>query len=149
MPGDRFLVAEGGRGGRGNARFLSNRRRAPAFAEQGERGEERWCDLELRLAADVALIGFPNVGKSTPCPHCGGEINVVSFIEPPRRRDREDFAALRAVEAASAAWGLSRFSFHENGTVPFGPHFTDGDDASDELTYVTKTPSGRRFDDHR
>jgi len=65
VPGDRFLVAEGGRGGRGNARFLSNRRRAPAFAEQGERGEERWCDLELRLAADVALIGFPNVGKST------------------------------------------------------------------------------------
>jgi GTPase len=63
--GDRFLVAEGGRGGHGNAKFLSNRRRAPAFAEQGERGEERWCDLELRLAADVALIGFPNVGKST------------------------------------------------------------------------------------
>ncbi len=63
--GDRFLVAEGGAGGRGNAKFLSNRRRAPAFAEQGERGEERWCNLELRLAADVALIGFPNVGKST------------------------------------------------------------------------------------
>jgi GTP-binding protein len=63
--GDRFLVAEGGRGGKGNARFLSNRRRAPGFAEQGERGEDRWCDLELRLAADVALIGFPNVGKST------------------------------------------------------------------------------------
>ena len=63
--GDRFLVAEGGRGGHGNAKFLSNRRRAPAFAEQGERGVERWCDLELRLAADVALIGFPNVGKST------------------------------------------------------------------------------------
>ena len=64
-PGDRFLVAEGGRGGHGNATFLSNRRRAPAFAEQGERGEERWYDLELRLVADVALIGFPNVGKST------------------------------------------------------------------------------------
>jgi len=63
--GDRFLVAEGGRGGHGNAKFLSNRRRAPAFAEQGEHGEERWCDLELRLQADVALIGFPNVGKST------------------------------------------------------------------------------------
>jgi len=64
-PGDRFLVAEGGHGGHGNARFLSNKRRAPAFAEQGERGEERWCDLELKLAADVALIGLPNVGKST------------------------------------------------------------------------------------
>ena len=56
---------EGGRGGRGNARFLSNRRRAPAFAEQGELGQEQWYDLELALVADVALVGFPNVGKST------------------------------------------------------------------------------------
>jgi GTP-binding protein len=63
--GDRYLAAEGGRGGRGNARFLSNRRRAPAFAEQGEEGEERWLRLELKLLADVALVGFPNVGKST------------------------------------------------------------------------------------
>ena len=63
--GDRWLAAHGGQGGRGNARFLSNRRRAPAFAEQGEEGEERWLRLELRLMADVALVGFPNVGKST------------------------------------------------------------------------------------
>src|SRR5687768_17479534 len=63
--GDRWLAGEGGRGGRGNARFLSNRRRAPAFAEQGEVGEERWLRLELKLLADVALVGFPSVGKST------------------------------------------------------------------------------------
>ncbi len=63
--GDRYLAAEGGRGGRGNTRFLSNRRRAPAFAEQGEEGEERWLRLELKLLADVALVGLPNVGKST------------------------------------------------------------------------------------
>ena len=65
VAGDRWLAARGGQGGRGNARFLSNRRRAPAFAEQGEEGEERWLRLELRLMADVALVGFPNVGKST------------------------------------------------------------------------------------
>jgi GTP-binding protein len=64
-PGDRWLAAEGGLGGQGNARFLSNNRRAPAFAEQGEVGAEHWFNLELKLEADVALIGFPNVGKST------------------------------------------------------------------------------------
>ncbi|MHB1088633.1 MAG: GTPase ObgE [Acidimicrobiales bacterium] len=64
-PGDRWLAAEGGLGGQGNARFLSNKRRAPAFAEQGEVGQESWYNLELKLQADVALIGFPNVGKST------------------------------------------------------------------------------------
>ncbi len=63
--GDRWLAAAGGTGGQGNARFLSNKRRAPAFAEQGEEGEERWLRLELKLVADVALVGFPNVGKST------------------------------------------------------------------------------------
>src|SRR5205807_1024480 len=59
---------DGGDGGRGGDVWLialSNRRRAPAFAEQGERGEEHWFNLELKLMADVALVGFPNAGKST------------------------------------------------------------------------------------
>jgi GTP-binding protein len=73
--GDSYLAARGGRGGRGNARFLSNARRAPAFAEQGEYGEERWLRLELKLLADVALVGFPNAGKSTL-------ISVISAAKP-------------------------------------------------------------------
>ena len=63
--GDRWLAGAGGRGGKGNAKFLSNKRRAPSFAEQGEVGEERWVWMELKLMADVAIVGFPNVGKST------------------------------------------------------------------------------------
>ncbi len=63
--GVRWLAATGGQGGQGNARFSTNRNRAPAFAEQGEAGEQRWLRLELKLLADVALIGFPNAGKST------------------------------------------------------------------------------------
>lgn len=63
--GDRWMAAQAGEGGRGNARFLTNKRRAPSFAEQGEHGQERWLRLELKLLADVAIVGFPNVGKST------------------------------------------------------------------------------------
>lgn len=63
--GEKLLVASGGRGGRGNRSFLSNRNRAPREAQPGEPGQERLLRLELRLLADVGLLGYPNAGKST------------------------------------------------------------------------------------
>lgn len=65
VPGIKALVASGGKGGRGNPRFATSRQRAPHFSERGEKGEERTFILELKVLADVGLVGLPNAGKST------------------------------------------------------------------------------------
>lgn len=75
LPGDEFLVAHGGRGGYGNAHFLSATRQRPDFAEKGEPGEEKDVAMELKLVGDVGIIGLPSVGKSTL-------ISVISSARP-------------------------------------------------------------------
>ncbi len=64
-PADQVVAARGGRGGRGNAALRTRQRRSPKFHERGEPGEHRWLRLELKLVADVALVGYPNAGKSS------------------------------------------------------------------------------------
>ena len=73
--GDQAVIAKGGRGGRGNASFKSSKNKTPQLAEKGEAGQELWLELELKLVADVGIVGCPNAGKSTL-------LSVVSNAKP-------------------------------------------------------------------
>ncbi|MDQ7056483.1 MAG: GTPase ObgE [Persephonella sp.] len=63
--GQKVVVAKGGKGGKGNTSFKTSTNQTPDYAEEGEKGEERWIELELKLIADIGIVGFPNAGKST------------------------------------------------------------------------------------
>lgn len=73
--GEEFLIAKGGKGGKGNVHYKSSTRQAPRFAQKGKEGQKITISLELKILADVGLVGLPNVGKSTL-------ISVISKAKP-------------------------------------------------------------------
>ena len=103
--GERALLAGGGRGGRGNASFKTGRNNAPAMAEHGAAGSELWLDLELKLVADVGIVGVPNAGKSTL-------LSVVRVCQP------VSLCSLVCLRIRWSPWACRRRSCVATGALP-------------------------------
>ena len=156
----RVVVARGGEGGRGNTCFVSSTRRTPRFAERGLPGEERWLDLQLKLLADVGLVGLPNAGKSSllaaltrarpkiaPYPFTTLEPNLGTMELGERVVVLADIPGL--VEGASRGTGLGdRFLAHIERTV-LVLFVVDGSQGADQAVAAVETVRGelRSFDE--
>ena len=147
--GQRTLVARGGRGGLGNTHFKTSTHQAPKHAQKGEPGEERWLRLELRLIADVGLVGLPNAGKSTllaaltaaqpkiadyPFTTLEPNLGVMELPDDERRPTIADVPGL--IEGASSGAGLGHAFLRHVERTRVLVHVVDGAARDPEADYA-------------